>query len=80
MSRPTLKLLQTPAKPGAASFDGSRPAPQTDALRHTWWAGHSHGFRDGWVKGVRWGMACGFSTTLCVAILLTALAAGLGWL
>jgi len=82
--RPYLRLLQTPAQapkpPGAASFDRSRPAPQTDALRAAWWDGHATGHRTGWVGGVRWGMVCGVCVALCLGGLAAGVAAGLGWL
>lgn len=75
-----LRLLPRPAQPGPAGFDGSRPAPHTEALRAAWTAGVQHGFKDGWVRGVRWGILCGACSTLCAAGLLLAGAAGLGWL
>lgn len=82
--RPYLRLLQTPAQTprptGAASFDASNPAPQTDALRTAWWDGHNHGFRDAWVQGVRWGITCGLCTATCLAGILVGVATGLGWL
>ena len=80
MTRPPLTLLKTPARPGAASFDRSHPAPHTEVLRTAWWDGHTTGFRTGWVSGVRWGIVCGACTTLCLAGLGVAAAAGLGWL
>lgn len=83
MSAPRLTLVQTPAHPvtgQAASFDASRPAPHTDALRNAYFAGHQQGFRKAYVQGWRWGLACGVCTTLCLAILLTGIAIGLGLL
>ena len=78
--KPTLKLLQTPRQRGTASFDRSRPAPQTDALREAWWAGQASGYRTGWVGGVRWGIVCGSCTSLCLAGILGAIAARFGLL
>lgn len=82
--RPYLRLLQTPAQPpkpnAPVSFDRSRPAPQTDALRAAWWSGHEHGFKDGWVGGVRWGIVCGLCTAACLAALAAGISVGLrGW-
>ena len=81
MNRPALKLLQTPVQPATTpgQFDASRPAPHTDALRKAWFAGQQQGFKAGYVQGWRWGLACGFSTLLCLAILIMGVAIGLGW-
>lgn len=78
--KPALKLMQTPAQPGAVSFDRSRPAPHTEALRAAWWDGHAYGFREAWTQGVRWGIVCGCCTTVCLAAILGGIAAGFGWL
>ena len=81
-----LRLLPTPPAtatapaPGPARFDADHPAPHTEALRAAWGVGLKHGFKDGWVRGVRWGILCGACSTLCLAGLMLAAAAGLGWL
>lgn len=79
MKAPPLKLVVPPA-PGTTpvSFDASRPAPHTDALRTAWWAGHQQGYRTAYMKGWRLGVFNGVCATICLAILMVGIAIGLG--
>ena len=63
-----------------ASFDASRPAPHTDALKAAWNDGFHYGERVGYVSGWRLGVATGAGAMALLACGAVAAARHLGWL
>lgn len=55
-----------------ASFDASRPAPHTEALKGAWNDGFDCGERCGYVSGWRWGVMAGGAAAALVAGLVLA--------
>lgn len=73
--------MRAPAPPHAAgSFDASRPAPHTAALRAAWNDGQHHGERIGYVSGWRLGVITGALVMLLLAIGAVVAARAQGWL
>lgn len=63
-----------------ASFDASRPATHTAALKGSWFDGFAYGERLGFVAGWRWGAVTGAGVSLLLAAGAVAAAKHLGWL
>ena len=63
-----------------ASFDASRPAPHTDALKAAWNDGFNYDERVGYVGGWRLGVLTGAVVMLLICAGALAAAQHLGWL
>lgn len=83
MSVTQLPLPKRPAPYGRtppASFDASRPAPHTAALKAAWHDGFLCGERVAFVSGWRWGVITGALVMLLLGIGAVVAAQAQGWL